>query len=668
MMLQADVSKARGLLYCYKVQVTTEENRVAVPRETKQDKYLSFKAVTDITGKTNTTSKMTREENEKRIERLKNIVLNMPEKPGSYQFYDADHTIIYVGKAKRLKQRVSSYFHKEVDRFKTKVLVSKIEDISYTVVNTEEDALLLENSLIKKYNPRYNVLLKDGKTYPSICITNEYLPRVFKTRQINKRFGTFFGPYSHTGSMFAVLELIHKLYKPRTCRMPITKEGIEQGKYKPCLEYHIHNCKAPCCGKQSLEDYQASIAQAREILKGNTRELSQHVFEEMQQKAAELKFEEAEELKQKYMLIESFCAKSEVVSHTITDVDVFTIVDDEHNRTAFINYIHVKNGSVNQSFTFEYKRKLDETDRELLLTAIPEIRERFHSKAKEIIVPFDMEWQLNEAQFFVPQRGDKKHLLELGEMNCRQYKFDRLKQAEKLNPEQKQTRLMKELQQKLQLAKLPYQIECFDNSNISGTDAVAGCIVFKGMKPSKKDYRKYNIKTVEGPDDYASMQEVVRRRYSRMMEEGATLPDLIITDGGLGQMSVVREVVEGELGLHIPIAGLAKDDRHRTNELLYGNPPKTIALKTDSELFHVLTRIQDEVHRYAIQFHRDKRSKHALHSALDDIAGIGPATREKLLSEFKNVKRIREASFEELSAVIGASKATKVKESLSKNK
>ncbi len=668
MMLQADVSKTRGLLYCYKVQVSTEENRVAVPRETEQDKYLSFKAVTDITGKTNTTSKMTKEENEKRIERLKNIVLNMPEKPGSYQFYDADHTIIYVGKAKRLKQRVSSYFHKEVDRFKTKVLVSKIEDISYTVVNTEEDALLLENSLIKKYNPRYNVLLKDGKTYPSICITNEYLPRVFKTRQINKRFGTFFGPYSHTGSMFAVLELIHKLYKPRTCRMPITKEGIEQGKYKPCLEYHIHNCKAPCCGKQSLEDYQASIAQAREILKGNTRELSQHVFEEMQQKAAELKFEEAEELKQKYMLIESFCAKSEVVSHTITDVDVFTIVDDEHNRTAFINYIHVKNGSVNQSFTFEYKRKLDETDRELLLTAIPEIRERFNSKAKEIIVPFDMEWQLNEAQFFVPQRGDKKHLLELGEMNCKQYKFDRLKQAEKLNPEQKQTRLMKELQQKLQLAKLPYQIECFDNSNISGTDAVAGCIVFKGMKPSKKDYRKYNIKTVEGPDDYASMQEVVRRRYTRMMEEGATLPDLIITDGGLGQMSVVREVVEGELGLHIPIAGLAKDDRHRTNELLYGNPPKTIALKTDSELFHVLTRIQDEVHRYAIQFHRDKRSKHALHSALDDIAGIGPATREKLLNEFKSLKRIREASFEELSAVIGASKATKVKESLSKNK
>ena len=600
---------------------------------------------------------MTKEENEKRIERLKNIVLNMPDKPGSYQFYDADHTIIYVGKAKRLKQRVSSYFHKEVDRFKTKVLVSKIEDISYTVVNTEEDALLLENSLIKKYNPRYNVLLKDGKTYPSICITNEYLPRVFKTRQVNKRYGTFFGPYSHTGSMFAVLELIHKLYKPRTCRQTITKEGIEQGKHKPCLEYHIHNCKAPCCGKQSLEDYQAAIAQAREILKGNTRQLSQHVFEQMQQKAAELKFEEAEELKQKYLLIESFCAKSEVVSHTIADVDVFTIVDDDTNRTAFINYIHVKNGAVNQSFTFEYKRKLDETDQELLLTAIPEIRERFKSKAKEIIVPFEMEWTLNDAQFFVPQRGDKKHLLELGEMNCKQYKFDRLKQTEKLNPEQKQTRLMKELQQKLQLEKLPYHIECFDNSNISGTDAVAGCVVFKGMKPSKKDYRKYNIKTVVGPDDYASMQEVVRRRYSRMIEEGATLPDLIITDGGLGQLSVVKDVVEGELGLNIPIAGLAKDNRHRTNELLYGNPPQTIALKTNSELFHVLTQIQDEVHRYAIQFHRDKRSKHALHSELDDIKGIGPATRDALLKAFKSVKRVREASQEELAAAVGTAKA-----------
>ena len=600
---------------------------------------------------------MTKEENEKRIERLKNIVLNMPDKPGSYQFYDADHTIIYVGKAKRLKQRVSSYFHKEVDRFKTKVLVSKIEDISYTVVNTEEDALLLENSLIKKYNPRYNVLLKDGKTYPSICITNEYLPRVFKTRQVNKRYGTFFGPYSHTGSMFAVLELIHKLYKPRTCRQIITKEGIEQGKYKPCLEYHIHNCKAPCCGKQSLEDYQAAIAQAREILKGNTRQLSQHVFEQMQQKAAELKFEEAEELKQKYLLIESFCAKSEVVSHTIADVDVFTIVDDDTNRTAFINYIHVKNGAVNQSFTFEYKRKLDETDQELLLTAIPEIRERFKSKAKEIIVPFEMEWTLNDAQFFVPQRGDKKHLLELGEMNCKQYKFDRLKQTEKLNPEQKQTRLMKELQQKLQLEKLPYHIECFDNSNISGTDAVAGCVVFKGMRPAKKEYRKYNIKTVVGPDDYASMQEVVRRRYQRMTDEHQPLPDLIITDGGKGQMDVVSAVVNGEMGLNIAVAGLAKDDRHRTNELLFGDPICTVALDVKSELFHALTRIQDEVHRYAITFHRDKRSKHALHSQLDDIRGIGPKTREALLKQFKTVKAIREASLQTLSASVGNAKA-----------
>lgn len=600
---------------------------------------------------------MTKEENEKRIERLKNIVLNMPDKPGSYQFYDADHTIIYVGKAKRLKQRVSSYFHKEVDRFKTKVLVSKIEDISYTVVNTEEDALLLENSLIKKYNPRYNVLLKDGKTYPSICITNEYLPRVFKTRQVNKRFGTFFGPYSHTGSMFAVLELIHKLYKPRTCRQIITKEGIEQGKYKPCLEYHIHNCKAPCCGKQSLEDYQTAIAQAREILKGNTRELSKHVFEQMQQKAAELKFEEAEELKQKYLLIENFCAKSEVVSHTIADVDVFTIVDDDTNRTAFINYIHVKNGAVNQSFTFEYKRKLDETDEELLLTAIPEIRERFGSKASEIIVPFEMSWKMREATFIVPQRGDKKHLLELSEMNCRQYKFDRLKQAEKLNPEQKQTRLMKELQQKLQMKKMPYHIECFDNSNISGTDAVAGCVVFKAMKPSKKDYRKYNIRTVCGPDDYASMQEVVRRRYGRMSEEGEPLPDLIITDGGKGQMEVVRKVVEDELGLAIPIAGLAKNDRHRTNELLYGFPPQVVALKTDSELFHALTKIQDEVHRYAISFHRDKRSKHALHSELDNISGIGKKSAEALLRRFKSVKRIREADIEAIAEVVGKARA-----------
>lgn len=581
----------------------------------------------------------------------------MPEKPGSYQYYDENHTIIYVGKAKNLKRRVSSYFHKEVDRYKTKVLVSKIFDISYTVVNTEEDALLLENSLIKKYNPRYNVLLKDGKTYPSICVTNEYFPRIFKTRHINKKVGTFFGPYPHVGSMYAVLEVIKKLYKPRTCRFPITKEGVAEGKYKPCLEYHIHNCGAPCISKQSYEEYQENMRQAREILKGNTREVSKYLYDLMMKNAELLRFEIAEEYKKKYQLLDEFEAKSEVVSHTITDVDVFTIVNDDANKNAFINYIHVKNGTINQSFTYEYKRKLEESDEELLITAIPEIRERFHSTSKEIIVPFEMEWKLKDATFFVPQRGDKKHLLELSEMNCKQYKFDRLKQAEKLNPEQKQTRLMKELQAKLKLPKLPYQIECFDNSNISGTDAVAGCIVYKGMKPSRKDYRKYNIKTVEGPDDYASMQEVVRRRYSRMIEEEAPLPDLIITDGGKGQMEVVREVVEDELHLEIPIAGLAKDDRHRTNELLYGFPPQTIALPPESELFKVLTQIQDEVHRYAITFHRDKRSKHALHSELDDIKGIGPKAKEALLSKFKSMKKIKEASLEELAEVLGPHKA-----------
>lgn len=600
---------------------------------------------------------MTKQENEERLARLKSIVLSMPEKPGSYQYYDENHTIIYVGKAKNLKRRVSSYFHKEVDRYKTKVLVSKIFDISYTVVNTEEDALLLENSLIKKYNPRYNVLLKDGKTYPSICVTNEYFPRIFKTRHINKKVGTFFGPYPHVGSMYAVLEVIKKLYKPRTCRFPITKEGVAEGKYKPCLEYHIHNCGAPCINRQSYEEYQENMRQAREILKGNTREVSKYLYDLMMKNAELLRFEIAEEYKKKYQLLGEFEAKSEVVSHTITDVDVFTIVNDDANKNAFINYIHVKNGTINQSFTYEYKRKLEESDEELLITAIPEIRERFHSTSKEIIVPFEMEWKLKDAAFFVPQRGDKKHLLELSEMNCKQYKFDRLKQAEKLNPEQKQTRLMKELQSKLKLPKMPYQIECFDNSNISGTDAVAGCIVYKGMKPSRKDYRKYNIKTVEGPDDYASMQEVVRRRYSRMIEDETPLPDLIITDGGKGQMEVVREVIEDELHLEIPIAGLAKDDRHRTNELLYGFPPQTIALPPESELFKVLTQIQDEVHRYAITFHRDKRSKHALHSELDDIKGIGPKAKEALLSKFKSVKKIKEASQEQLSEVLGPHKA-----------
>lgn len=600
---------------------------------------------------------MNKEENLKRIDHLKSIALSMPGKPGSYQFYDKDHQIIYVGKAKNLKNRVSSYFRKEVDRYKTKVLVSKVWDITYTVVNTEEDALLLENSLIKKYNPRYNVLLKDGKTYPSICVTKEYLPRIFKTRRIDKRFGTYYGPYSQITMMYSLLELIKKLYKPRTCRFPITPDGIRQGKYKPCLEYHIHNCKAPCAGKQTHEDYQENIAQACEILKGNTREVSKILYQQMLKKAEELKFEEANELKQKYEMLNNFVAKSEVVSNTIQDLDVFTLTDDDQKKNAFINYIHVKNGTINQSLTFEYKRKLDESDEELLITAIQKIRSRFKSQAKEIIVPFEINWSLNNATFFIPQRGDKKHLLELSEMNGKQYKFDRLKRTEKLNPEQKQTRLMKELQTKLKLPKLPYHIECFDNSNISGTDAVAGCIVFKGMKPSKKDYRKYNIKTVSGPDDYASMQEVVRRRYSRMMEEQTPLPDLIITDGGKGQMQVVREVVEDELHLQIPIAGLAKNDRHRTNELLFGFPPQVVGLKADSELFHLLTRIQDEVHRYAITFHRDKRSKHALHSELDDIKGIGPKTKEQLLKALKSVKRIKEADLETLTEIVKEAKA-----------
>lgn len=599
---------------------------------------------------------MTREENEKRLAYLKNIVLNMPGKPGSYQFYDENHTIIYVGKAKNLKNRVSTYFHTEVDRFKTKVLVSKIRDISYTVVNTEEDALLLENSLIKKYKPRYNVLLKDGKTYPSIVITKEPFPRIFKTRTINRRTGQYFGPYPIISAMYALLNIINKVYKPRRCHLALTQETIQAGKFKPCLEYHLHNCEGCCIGKQSYEDYQENIRQAREILKGNTRELSSMLYQEMLKKAQELKFEEAEMLKQRYLLLDEFVTKSEVVSHTINDVDVFTITDDSVGNNAYINYMHVTNGTINQSFTYEYKRKLKESDQELLLTAIPEIRERFQSHAKEIIVPFEIDWTLKDATFFIPQRGDKKHLLELSEMNGKQYRFDRLKQAEKLNPEQKQTRLMKELQQKLGLPKLPYQIECFDNSNISGTDAVAGCVVFKGMKPSKKDYRKYNIKTVVGPDDYASMQEVVRRRYGRMIDEGAPLPDLIITDGGRGQMDVVREVVEGELHLNIPIAGLAKDDRHRTNELLYGWPPQVIGLKQNSELFHVLTHIQDEVHRYAITFHREKRSKHALHSELDDIPGIGPKTRDLILKTFKSVKKASEADLPSLIEALGESK------------
>ncbi len=598
---------------------------------------------------------MTKEENEKRLEYLRGIVSRLPDKPGSYQFYDKEHTIIYVGKAKILKSRVSSYFHTEVDRFKTKVLVSKIFDISYTVVNTEEDALLLENSLIKKYNPKYNVLLKDGKTYPSVCVTNEYLPRIFKTRTINKKWGTYYGPYSHLGSMNAVLEIIKELYHPRTCNQPITKEGIKNGKYKVCLDYHIKKCMGPCMDKQSYEDYQKNIQQAREILKGNTRQVLRDLKEEMLQLSEELRFEEAEEIKKKYIALDGFVSKSEVVSHTINNVDVFSITSDE--KMAFINYLHVSNGSTNQSFTIEYKKKLSESDEELLQLGIIELRERFGSNAKEIIVPFEMPEILKDVRFTVPKLGDKKTLLDLSIMNGKQYKFDRLKQAEKLNPEQKQVRLMKELQDLLHLPKLPYQIECFDNSNISGTDAVAACVVFKKMKPSKQDYKRYNIKTVTGPDDYASMREVVSRRYHRLIEEEQPLPDLIVADGGKGQMEIIRQVIQDELNLDIPIAGLAKNERHRTNELLYGFPAKVIGLKDTSELFRVLTQLQDEVHRFAIEFHRDKRSKRALHSELDDVKGIGPKTRDELLKTFKSVKKIREATLEELSACVGNAKA-----------
>ncbi len=591
---------------------------------------------------------------EERLERLKAIVRAMPEKPGSYQYYDAEGTIIYVGKAKNLKSRVSSYFHTEVDRFKTKVLVSKIENISYTVVNTEEDALLLENSLIKKYNPRYNVLLKDGKTYPSICVTKEYLPRIFATRTINKKWGTYYGPYSHVGSMHAVLELINKLYRPRLCRQPITEEGVKSGKYQVCLDYHIKKCGGPCVMKQSWEDYQKNIEQAREILKGNTREVLKVLKEEMLQLSEELRFEEAEEVKRRYLLIDQFVSKSEVVSHTINNVDVLSITNDE--KIAFINYIHVSNGSINQSFTFEYKKKLDETDEELLQLGIIEMRERFQSHAKEIILPQEIDLDLEGVTITVPQRGDKKTLLDLSMMNGKQYKFDRMKQAEKLNPEQKSVRLMKELQDTLHLPKIPYQIECFDNSNISGSDAVAACVVFKKMKPSKQDYRKYHIKTVVGPDDYASMKEVVWRRYHRLIQEQEELPDLIVADGGKGQMEVIRQAVQDELGLDIPIAGLAKNDKHRTHELLYGFPPRVIGLKPDSELFRVLTHLQDEVHRFAITFHRDQRSKHALHSELDEIKGIGPKTRGELLKGLKSVKKIKEADLETLEKIVGPAK------------
>ena len=597
---------------------------------------------------------MTKEENGTRLAHLRNIVATMPSQPGSYQYYDRNGKIIYVGKAKNLKNRVSSYFHKEVDRFKTKVLVSKIWDITYTVVNTEEDALLLENSLIKKYQPRYNILLKDGKTYPSICVTKEQFPRVFATRNINKKWGQYFGPYSSISTMHGLLGIIKELYHPRTCRFPITEEGIKAGKYKPCLEYHIRNCEAPCIGKQTREGYTQNIEQAREILKGNTREVQKLLYEKMMQAAEELRFEEAEMMKEKYNLLEKFASKSEVVSHTITNIDVFSLTEDD--TRAYINYMHVTNGAINQAFTYEFKKKLDETADDILTLGIMQIREQVGSDAREIVLPFEPETHIPDVTITVPMRGEKKHLLELSEMNCRQYRFDRLKQAEKLNPEQKQTRLMKELQKALGMKKMPYHIECFDNSNISGADAVAGCVVFKGLKPSKKDYRKYNIRTVEGPDDYASMKEVVRRRYARLQEEKQPLPDLIITDGGKGQMEVVRQVIEDEMSLSIAIAGLAKDDRHRTNELLFGFPPAVIGMKTDSELFRVLTRIQDEVHRYAITFHREKRSKHALHSELDDIRGIGPKTKELLIKDLKSIKRIKTADLQTLTEIIGSSK------------
>lgn len=586
---------------------------------------------------------------------LKSIVLSLPEKPGCYQYFDENGTIIYVGKAKNLKRRVYSYFSKEHDNRKTAILVSKIRDIKYTVVNTEEDALLLENNLIKEWNPRYNILLKDGKTYPSIVVTNEFLPRIFQTRKINKKFGTYFGPYSHVPTMYALLDLIKNLYPLRRCHEIITPESLEKKKHKECLEYHIKNCKAPCTGRQSVEEYLQNVAEAKEILKGNTAELQRKMMAKMKELAAELKFEEAEIIKKKYILLENYRSRSEVVSNTLHNIDVFNIESDQ--KVAYINFLHVTNGCINKAFTFEYEKRMQETDEELLVMGIIEMRQRYGSESKEVIVPFPVEQFTENFKLTVPQKGDKKVLLDLSRQNVLQYKKDRLSQADKLNPEQKTTRLMKELQDALQLPTLPMQIECFDNSNISGTDAVAGCVVFKKCKPSKADYRKYIIKEVQGPDDYASMQEVVRRRYKRAMEEGSPLPDLIITDGGKGQMEVVREVVEDELRLNIPIAGLAKDDKHRTNELLYGFPQQVIGLKTDSALFHLLTQIQDEVHRYAITFHRDKRSKHQIASELDSIKGIGPKTKEILLKKLHSVKRIKEAELSQLTELIGESKA-----------
>ena len=594
---------------------------------------------------------------EERLARLKNIVLNMPELPGCYQYFDKDKEIIYVGKAKNLKRRVSSYFLKTAKSRKTEILVSKIEDINYVIVPTDEDALLLENNLIKKFKPRYNILLKDDKTYPSVCVTNEYFPRVFKTRKILNDGSTYYGPFSHAGTLNNMLNLIKQMYPLRRCRMPMTDEMVRKGKFQTCLEYHIKNCKAPCVGLQSREDYMESVKEVREILKGNTRIICDKMLKRMQELAEEMRFEEAAELKKKYDLALEFCEKSEVIANSYHNMDVFSIVDDDNS--AYINFLHVTNGCINQAYTFEYKKRLDETAEELLCLGIVEMRERFKSNSKEIIVPFEIDTELKDIEITVPQRGDKKHLLDLSLANVRQFRFDKLKQAEKLNPEQRSVNLMKELQRKLNLEKLPMHIECFDNSNISGSDAVAGCVVYKKAQPAKSEYRKYNIKTVVGPDDYASMSEVVHRRYSRAIAEGTPLPDLIIADGGKGQMEVIRQVIEDELHLNIPIAGLAKDNRHRTSELLYGFPQKTIGIEMNSPLFKFLTRIQDEVHRYAITFHRDKRSKRQIASELDSIKGIGPATKTLLLREFKSVKRIKEAPAEAIAKVIGPAK-TKV--------
>ena len=593
---------------------------------------------------------------------LKGIVLNLPESPGIYQYLNAEGTIIYVGKAKNLKRRVSSYFNREHPNGKTRLLVSKIADIKYIVVKTEEDALLLENNLIKKYKPRYNVLLKDDKTYPSICVSNEYFPRVFKTRNIVRNGSSYYGPYSHIPSMNALLELIKKLYPLRSCRHALTPENIRSGKFDVCLEYHIKNCKGPCIGKQCHEEYLRDIDEIKQILKGDTQIVCDLLMDEMQALASELKFEEAQAIKEKYDLIESYRSRSEVVNRIIHNVDVFSIEMDENS--AYINYLHITNGCINQAFTFEYKKRLNETKEELLQLGIVEMRERYQSKSREIIVPFELDMELNGVSFIIPQRGEKKHLLELSIMNVKQYKVDRLKQADKLNPEQKKTRILKEIQEQLHLPKIPAHIECFDNSNIQGSDAVAACVVIRMGKPSKKEYRKFNIKTVEGPDDYASMREVVGRRYSRLLEEGSPLPDLIITDGGKGQMEVVREVIEDELKLNIPIAGLAKDNKHRTSELLYGFPPLTIGVKQSTPLFHLLENIQDEVHRFAITFHRDKRSKSQIASVLDNIPGIGEKRKTALLKAFKSVSRIKKASLEELTEIVGPSIAKNIQEKL----